>query len=206
MTQEEYYQVSYEGIDIDPTGDSLEWAAQTDAEFLTFHSTSGDLIGTPTNDDVGEWSVEVSVTDERGGWAWSNFTLRVLNVNEAPYDARIMASGDYIKGKDQQLNATASDPDIKHGDTLTFKWTSDISGDLGTGPSILVSLPKGNHMITLTVTDSEGLSTTKSTVMEILPPTDDTSSSPGPTGIFAAATIVAVAIVLMTRRRRVRTG
>ena len=143
-------------------------------------------------EDTQQWAfdIEVSVTDGRGGWAWSNFTLRVLNVNEAPHDARIMASGDYIEGKDQQLNATASDPDIKHGDTLIFKWTSDISGDLGTGPSIVVSLLKGNHMITLTVTDSEGLSTTKSTVMEILEPKDDTSSSPGLTGIVAVAVIV----------------
>jgi hypothetical protein len=205
-TQDELYKVSYEGVDIDPTDDSLEWAVQMDAPFLSFHPVTMELIGTPKNDDVGVWSVNVSVTDGMGGWAWSNFTLVVLNVNEAPYDVIIIASGDYINGEEQQLNATANDPDIKVGDVLTYSWSSDISGDLGTGSSIVVTLPLGNHVITLTVTDSMGLSTTKSTMIEILKPKEKSKDSPGSSGIIAVASIMAVALILVRRQKRVRTG
>jgi len=37
-----------------------------------------------------------------------------------------------------------------------YKWTSNLSGALGTGPSIQATLAQGTHQVTVTVTDSLG--------------------------------------------------
>ncbi|MFH0989088.1 MAG: T9SS type A sorting domain-containing protein [bacterium] len=63
-----------------------------------------------------------------------------------------------------QLNASASsDPD---GDELTFTWT----GPFGTvtGPTPIVTLPCGSHLITLTVNDGHGGTSTDQVVINIV--------------------------------------
>ncbi len=52
--------------------------------------------------------------------------------------------------------ANASDEDLDYGDILTFSWHSDISGTLGNGERIDLSLPPGHHSITVTVVDRSG--------------------------------------------------
>lgn len=76
------YHAYYHAYDVDPTDDTLEWHLTTDAAWL---SMEGDhLFGVPVNDDVGTHSVNVTVTDGRGGMASRVFDLRVLNVNDPP--------------------------------------------------------------------------------------------------------------------------
>ena len=65
-------------------GDVLTWYLDTDAGFLVIDSSSGVLSGTPDNDDVGSYWVNVSVFDVVGGYDYSLFTLVVGNSNDAP--------------------------------------------------------------------------------------------------------------------------
>jgi hypothetical protein len=45
--------------------------------------------------------------------------------------------------------------DLPYGDEITYNWYSDVSGWIGTGQEINLTLPAGPHVITLNVTDSE---------------------------------------------------
>ena len=76
-TEDVFYSVDYEAIDLDPTGDTLTWSLSTNAGWLSINITNGWLNGTPANMDVGACRVNVSVTDGNGGRDWSNFTLTV---------------------------------------------------------------------------------------------------------------------------------
>lgn len=78
MEDAKYY-VDYNATD----QDDLYWYIATEANFLSINSSSGILEGTPTNDDVGSWSVRVSVTD---GYLLDreDFTVTVKNVNDPP--------------------------------------------------------------------------------------------------------------------------
>jgi hypothetical protein len=55
------------------------------------------------------------------------------------------------------VRGNASDVDIPYGDNLTYTWFSDITGEVGQAQELNLSLPEGNHLITLNVTDDGGL-------------------------------------------------
>jgi hypothetical protein len=82
--EDQIYNVDYEAIDIDPTNDILTWTLLTDANWLGINSGTGLLAGTPTNDHVGSYWVNVSLDDGSGGTDWRNFSLTVYNVNDPP--------------------------------------------------------------------------------------------------------------------------
>jgi len=112
-----FYYVEYKAIDIDPTQDQLRWSLTTNASFLTIDVKTGILSGIPTNSDVGEWKVIVSVKDGLGGIDSINHTLRVFNTNDVP-----------------ETNSTPSD--IKIDEDTSFSgirlndWFKDIDSDL----------------------------------------------------------------------------
>ena len=61
------------------------------------------------------------------------------------------------------------DPDLIHGDNLTFKWFSSIVGKIGEGKTLENnSLPVGKHVITLEVADSSGLKSNFTTEITII--------------------------------------
>jgi N-acetylneuraminic acid mutarotase len=267
-TEDEAYIVDYEAMDPDPTGDALLWTLNTNASFLELHSVSGVLSGTPTNDDVGTYWVRVRVSDGNGGFDERIFTLKVLNVNDAPtigepvlgitmdedgidtsidlylwfqdidddvldfrcdgwenITATILPNGTvllepradwsgserltfyandsefgvsdfidvivlpvndaptdvtitlldmtYYEGKDQMAFANASDADLLFGDELRYIWSSNVTGNIGYGSEINLSLPEGLHTITLNVTDLDGACCTSTVEIEIHAVPDD---------------------------------
>jgi len=253
----------HEAIDIDPTNDILLWDMNTFAQFITLDTSTGNITGIPSNNDVGTWWVNLTVRDGNGGIDLRNFTFTVLNtndcpvinrsdvsytmeedstgvtfdlndlfndidgdilsfeyigsptnltislgdgivkaipksnwfgteviefistdgflsvslnvtfkvtsVNDAPYDIQIISEISYFEEGDQLVNSTASDVDIPFGDELFFKWNSNITGEIGNGKSLNLSLPAGHHMVTLTVNDIEGLSANATIEIQIIP-------------------------------------
>ena len=82
-TEDELYEVDYNAADIDTIQANLTWGFSSDAPWLKFNKTNGILNGTPSNDDVGRYSVNVSVSDGQLSDKHS-FQIEVLPVNDPP--------------------------------------------------------------------------------------------------------------------------
>ncbi len=158
--EDELYSVGYEAIDIDPTEDTLTWTLKTNAEWLEISSNTGILSGIPDNDDVGVYWVSVSVDDGNGGINWSNFTLTVTNVNDAP----LIITDDVRTANVNELysvdyNASDIDPT---NDILTWSLATNTSNWLTIDPNsgILSGTPStddsGIFWINITVSDGNG--------------------------------------------------
>jgi hypothetical protein len=71
-----------------------------------------------------------------------------------------------------QVVLDAAVEDLQDGQLpdASLVWTSDLSGRLGTGQMLAIrNLPAGQHTITLTATNSGGLSTSKTTAVTVVP-------------------------------------
>ncbi len=83
--EDELYEVDYYATDVDSLIENQIWSLSTNASsWLNIDSDEGILSGTPTNDEVGFYWVNVSVDDSDGGLDFTNFTLTVHNVNDRP--------------------------------------------------------------------------------------------------------------------------
>lgn len=82
IEQDSHYLVDYDSTD-DGKG-VVTWNIATNASWLHFNATTGMLNGTPSNDDVGSYDVNVSVDDGNGGTDFSTFLLTVTDVNDPP--------------------------------------------------------------------------------------------------------------------------
>jgi len=130
--------------------------------------TDGIAIIVPKADWSGEEKILFTATD--GEFPISiNATIKVDPVNDPPKDASITAKSSYIEGENQTVIGSAFDPDIKYSDRLTFSWSSNISGMIGTGEEINLSLSSGHHRIILNVSDATGAFIIVSKEIEILP-------------------------------------
>ncbi|EDY84021.1 Putative Ig domain family [Verrucomicrobiia bacterium DG1235] len=110
----------------DADGDTLSYSAKLAdgsdlPSWLTINSTTGELSGTPTNDDVGEISVVVTASD--GAYTASDtFNLAVENTNDAPTVSPIAdQSTEENAAFSLDVSSSFADPDA--GDTLTFSAT-----------------------------------------------------------------------------------
>ncbi|UCF08509.1 MAG: cadherin-like domain-containing protein, partial [Thermoplasmata archaeon] len=74
------YTVDYEAFDSDIMNGFI-WNLSTSAgSWLQINSTTGELKGTPDNNHVGQFWVNVTVDDQSGDMDWTNFSLTVNNV------------------------------------------------------------------------------------------------------------------------------
>lgn len=87
--EDDPYYKDYKVDDIDPTNDKMIWEVHTNASFLKIDKDTGELTGTPTNDDVGWYWVNVTVSDGNGGEDYRAFELTVFNVNDKPKVGKI---------------------------------------------------------------------------------------------------------------------
>jgi hypothetical protein len=71
------YSVDYEATDDRTPVVSLIWSMKTNASWLSFESGTGVLSGTPQTSDVGSYWVKITVGDGEGGFANTNFTIRI---------------------------------------------------------------------------------------------------------------------------------
>jgi Ca2+-binding RTX toxin-like protein len=110
-------------------GDHLRYAATlSDGSplpgWLAFDAVTGTFSGTPLNGNVGSITVKVTASDIAGATATSNFTLNVVNTNDAPVQTAALSS--WQAHEDQAFSYTVpaglfSDVDL--GDTLTYTAT-----------------------------------------------------------------------------------
>ncbi len=95
----EVYTAQFWVEDVDSPTDLHKWSARTDADWLIFSDKDQKvLFGTPSNQDVGVYWVNISILDGEGGLDWRNFSIRVDYKNTAP----ILSNGKVspLKGDD----------------------------------------------------------------------------------------------------------
>jgi hypothetical protein len=82
ISEGEDYSRYYYAVDVDPTLTRLFWNFSSDARWLKFEGNH--LHGKPRSYDLGEYWVNISVSDAEGAVDFSNFTLEVLSANDPP--------------------------------------------------------------------------------------------------------------------------
>jgi hypothetical protein len=153
--EDTYYSVQYNSTDVDLVKETFIWSLLTNASWLALGPVTGILNGTPTNDDVGVYDVNVSVTDGRGGKANHRFNLTVININDPPWftsvpnvTARVWVTYTY----------QAKAQDIDKGDVLVYSLKTAPTGMTVNGSTGLVSwIPalsqNGTNHVVLRVSD-----------------------------------------------------
>ena len=82
----------------------------------------------------------------------------------SPADEAVVLLGDPTS-----ISGTASD--MEDGDlTGSISWTSDRDGSIGNGGTISPTLSGGTHIITASITDSDGVTETDSITINVCPP------------------------------------
>lgn len=157
-----------------PFGAHLAANDPDDAETLSFSKLSGptwlvvspdgELAGTPANSDVGVASFSVRVTDSFNASATATLQIDVANLNESPSFTNSNITGGAAledSGYSGDISEHATDPDLVHGDTLSF---SKISGPAWLNVAAnggLSGTPEnsavGANTFTVRVTDAAGL-------------------------------------------------
>ena len=157
-TEDVLYSVDYSAADVD-AGDLLTWSLKTNAgSWLTINATSGVLSGTPTNDNVGQFYVNVTVTDSALATDHSNFTLTVENTEDAPVWMAVPtdATIDSLSTYTFDVNAT----DVDKTDTLNYGITVSPTLTVAlinrtTGVIVISEPPAGIYIINISVTDAQ---------------------------------------------------
>lgn len=171
--------------DLDIGMDEISFSDNT----TLFNITNDGMISfTPTNDDVGVHYVRVTANDSMGLSDSVNFTIIVINANDAPEIEKV---NDMTVTEDQNVSIKINATDIDKGDTLTFKDNTtlfDIDESSGWINFTPTDDDVGVHVINITVEDSEGATATiefKITVINVNdPPRDVRIISPTNGSIF----------------------
>ena len=174
--EKENYSVRYDALDIDPTDDVLTWSFSSSGSWLSFNEANLFLNGTPENDDVGTYWVNLTVDDGNDGKTWTNFTLTVLNVNDPP----LITNEDVgIASEDSEYSVvyTVYDPDPTN-DVLTWDFSTDADW-LGFDPLIseLSGTPTnddvGTYWVNISISDGNGGSDHRNFTLEVENVNDD---------------------------------
>ena len=148
-TQDVPYSAVYQADD--PDGDAIAWTLVTNATWLTM--TSNHLHGTPLNEHVGTYWVNVSVADGNGGTDSTNFTLTVQNVNDPPVITTVAVT-EAVEGVPYSVNCAAIDID---GDTLTWAVVTNATWLTMSAAGTLSGTPEpGIFAVNFTVSDGNG--------------------------------------------------
>jgi hypothetical protein len=217
--QDEPFSIPVEVYDPDlgMEGERL-WYVTNDT-LVRFASASSPVLSfQPTNEDVGQRRVRISVRDpdyeDR-----VNLSFVIENSNDAPtaYMEYPSANGSYDNATPIHFSAWGSfDPDTKWGDVLNYTWESNGTDLIGYGEELNATLPPGRHTVTLIVRDLEGAFDTLSVEISVraveppqppVPPPDGKPRKPwwreqfAPVGIGAIIVLALVAAAMAARRK-----
>jgi len=84
-TEERLYSYQIKASDPDPTQDVLTYSQRPAISGLVLNAKTGLLTWKPTNAQVGQHTILLEVSDNKGGKSTQRFTLTVQNVNDPPY-------------------------------------------------------------------------------------------------------------------------
>ena len=150
--------------DVD-AGDVLGFSLGNDQpDWITFDAAAGTLEGTPTDDDVGVVTLQITATDQDQASATASLVLTVLDVNEAPQLVSLFSDVALAEGDAFALDVSANFTDADAADTLVFTGASDgnplpawltltSAGQLSGSPT---NDDVGTTNVTITASDGRG--------------------------------------------------
>lgn len=162
------YQYDVDATDLD-VGEVLVYSLTEQPTGMSINSITGLITWTPTSDQLGYQPVKVLVTDSDGLTDTQNYSVQVLNVNDAPE-----FTTDPILEINERANyyydADAQDQDPS--DSLTYSLQSGPSGlsvnsYYGRVTWTPTSDQLGDHQVVLVVTDRGGLTDTQTYTIKV---------------------------------------
>jgi hypothetical protein len=111
-----------------------------------------------------------------------SFNVTVEPVPDSPEIINIDYNGTMNHNETQYVSVEVQDPDEPYGDTINITWTSNISGVVGYGERVFISLIEGTHEISVQVEDSFGLASIRSIIIWVegdTTPIDDPDNDTG---------------------------
>lgn len=114
--EDDVYELIYAASDVE--SDDLIWDYDSNADWLIWDMDKKTLAGTPRNEDIGEYWVSITVTDDDDGFSERYFTITVFNTNDPP----IIDTEDKITIKeDEYYEVKYSATDCDFGDSLIWE-------------------------------------------------------------------------------------
>jgi len=148
---------------------AISWQSDRDGFLGTGPSLS---VGPLT---AGTHTISATATDGAGLTGTAVVQIHVTTAPTVSITAPTTGST-AIVGTPVALAGTASDAEDGNLNGA-IAWTSSRDGQLGTGPSLTVTLSLGTHVLTAAVTDSHGSTATATVNVEIQPPPTTTTTS-----------------------------
>ena len=153
---------TYQIVAEDPDGDDITYTLLSDQAGMTVNATTGLLEWTPTAADLGTTLVEIVARDPAGGGSIQQFSLTVLDANNAPVinstPPTMLAAGQPLR-----YDVLATDAD---GEFLTYELVSGPAGFVidGLGRTFWIPRPDqlGDNDIMIRVSDPRGGTATQS--------------------------------------------
>ena len=105
--EDEEFRLPLTAEDPDNAPSEFIWTLETNASWLL--DVDNELVGIPTDDDVGWYYLNVSVSDGEGGEAWLIFNLTVIDVNHPPVVAILSPSDGVKAGSKLDIVGTTTD-------------------------------------------------------------------------------------------------
>ncbi len=169
----------YDSLDLyqifsDPNNDPLTfWCTGQTHINVTIDQEIGMVVFRPESNWNGEEEITFFACDEIfNRTAQLTIDVKVLGVNDPPGLVEIIKPEDNINiehGMLLDFQANCTDPDLSYGDNLTFVWSTDITGVLGTGDTINdIILPVGSHLVFVTVSDRKGEKSVADIMVEVI--------------------------------------
>jgi hypothetical protein len=178
--------VQDKGYENDYTSDDdgqgvISWGLATNSTWLALNSSTGVLFGTPSNDDVGYYWVNVTVDDGNGGRDWSNFTLTVQDMNDPP----AITTPDVTVAYEDSLylvDYNASDIDLQK-ETMTWTMVTNATWlHLNSTSGMLSGTPSnadvGWYDVSITVDDGRGGQDSRAFILAVLNVNDPVIETP----------------------------
>jgi hypothetical protein len=189
--------VWFKDINNDPLVFSCE--GQKHIQVIIFQK-NGTVILKPKKDWNGEEKLTFYVND--GYYNISdNVSIIVYGVNDPPLLPQIIEPQHRIETYTNEpidLKGNCYDPDIRYGDKLTFKWSSNLMGELGIGQNLSdIILSPGVHIITLEVSDTFSEKTNTSISIKVQEKNDEGNGDDKSIQIIIMSIVNVILIIIL---------
>ena len=145
-----------------------------DPGWLTLDSETGEISGTPDNDDVTDGvDVTIQVTDGNGGTATKTIIFIVENVNDEPTWTSAPTSGSTISTAEDALYTVDIDAnDVDIGDNITYSLTVKPTGmTINSSTGVITWTPDnsqvGSHSVTVQAVDDNAAAIIRSWTVQV---------------------------------------